>query len=243
MGLTWFDLSVDRDVSVFAQAEDVARDNFTVSVSAKASNAWISSAAASWLEVAATESEIVVGSVDFTAPGTKSINFESRFNSNDPPTVVAWLQGFEFAKADGPWKLKTYATDATPFKFKLSLETGSGGAEFRSAKVTYIAFPRGKENVAAGTFSTDDVPGLENTGSIVFEQGAAAFATPPQLLTCVSGVDFGAGHGIRLRLSRSVVSTTGFGWTFDSWADSVFNSATATYVAILPEKTDAPEEM
>lgn len=152
--------------------------------------------------------------------------------------MVCWFSGLSLGK-DSAWRIKTYATDASQFKFRLHVDA-TPDTDLRGARVTWVAFPREKEGYASGTFCTDDIPGPENTGTIEFNNqnvDGKGFETTPQLMMAISGLDFESGHNLRLRLSSSAISKTSLTWHMDSWLDSVMNSATGSYVAICAPTT------
>lgn len=242
VGLSWLDLDYTTDICVKATAEDVSVDHFTVGI-APGSGSNVYSAACSWLEASATEADIKMGQWDLAsawASGAKakpfngqirtstSIRFDQRFDGGEAPIVVAWFTGLGLGK-DSPWRVKTYATDVSPFKFQLHIEAGSD-TDLRDATVTWVAIAAGKEGITAGSFCTDDIPGEENAGTVDFSNDG--FQAAPTVMMAISGLDFECGRNLRLRVSHSSLSKDGMVWHLDSWLNSALNTATGTYVAV-----------
>ncbi|KAF5246292.1 hypothetical protein FAUST_1409 [Fusarium austroamericanum] len=238
VGLSWLDLDYNTDICVKATAEDVSTDHFTVGITpGTGSNVY--SAACSWLEASASEPDIKIGQWDLTpeliskakpsgAKISASIKFDQRFDRSEMPIVVAWFTGLSLGK-DSPWRVKTYITGISQFKFQLHVEAGSD-TDLRGATVTWLAIPAGKEGIIAGSFCTDDIPGPENAGTINFSQ--AGFQSAPAVMMAICGLDFECGRNLRLRASHSALTKEGMVWHLDSWLDSVLNTATGVYVAV-----------
>ncbi|KAF4983329.1 hypothetical protein FZEAL_1236 [Fusarium zealandicum] len=238
VGLSWLDLDCSTDICIKATAEDVSPDYFTVGI-APGSGSNIYSAACSWLEASATEPDIKMGQWDlasaWAAKGSPakqktstSIRFDKRFDGGRPPLVMAWFTGLSLGK-DSPWRVKTYASDISPFKFQLHIDAGTD-TDLRDATVTWVAIPAGKEGITAGSFCTDDIPGAENAGPVDFS--GAGFRAAPSVMMAICGLDFECGRNLRLRVSNSSLSKDGMVWHLDSWLDSSFNTATGAYIAV-----------
>lgn len=244
VGLSWLDLDFNTDISVMATAEDVSEDHFTVTISPK-SGSNVLSAACSWLEASASESEIKTGQWNLASAWSDkgqpsqsktstTIKFDKRFDEGEAPIVVAWFSGLSLGK-DAAWRVKTYVTNASPFKFQLHVEAAAD-TDLRDATVTWVAIPASKEGITAGTFCTDDIPGPENAGQIDFSH--AKFEAAPAVMMAISGLDFECGRNLRLRVSHSDLTKDSMVWRLDSWLNSAMNTATGTYVALGGPKVD-----
>ncbi|KAM0276436.1 hypothetical protein ACHAQH_006741 [Verticillium albo-atrum] len=239
MGLSWLDLDYTTDISVVATAEDVSDDHFTAAI-APGPNSHVYSAACSWLEASATEPNIKTGTWEVKADEKRGlkvstvIKYDTRFEGGRAPTVIAWFSGLSLGK-ESAWRLKTYVSEVSPFKFKLNVEAGPD-TDLRGATVTWVAFPADKEGITGGTFCTDDIPGPENAGVIDFSN--AGFQVAPAVMMAISGFDFENGHNLRLRVSNSGVAKDQMVWHLDSWLDSAMNTATGAYVAVCPPNVD-----
>ena len=245
IGLTWLDLDFASNITVAAAAESIQNDNFRVSIRSGTSTR-LFTAACSWLEIAAQEEDVLVtqfSTADVLVPSVakpgqkvvQHIRFAQRFDGNDPPAVAVWLTALDLDK-DSPWRLRTYATDITPFGFSLHVDALDATLLY-SATVTCIAFPADKEGWHSGSFDTSstrsrDVPQHENLGRVEFPEGK--FQTPPQVMMAISGLDYENGHNLRLRLSSSAVGKEGLTWHLDSWMDSVMKGAEGAFVAVAP---------
>ncbi|KAF5970197.1 metalloprotease [Fusarium coicis] len=197
------------------------------------------SAACSWLEASVNEPDIKVGLWDIASTWSSkgkpvggktstSIKFDQRFKGRQAPIVVAWFTGLSLGK-DSPWRVKTYVTDVSPFKFQLHVEAGPD-TDLRDATVNWVGIPAGKEGITAGSFCTDDILGSENAGATDFAH--AGFQSAPAMIMAISGIDFECGHNLRLRVSHSSLAKDGMVWYLDSWLDFVLNTATGVYVAV-----------
>ncbi|KAL7934013.1 metalloprotease [Trichoderma chlorosporum] len=244
IGLSWLDLDFNTDISVIATAEDVSDDHFTVAISPK-SGSNVLSAACSWLEASATEPDIKIGQWNLastwsdkgqTSRGKTSttVKFDTAYEAGEDPIVVAWFSGLSLGK-DAGWRVKTYVTNASRFKFQLHVEAMSD-TDLRDATVTWVAIPASKEGITAGIFCTDDIPGPENAGNIDFSH--AKFEAAPAVMMAISGLDFECGRNLRLRVSHSDLSKDGMVWRLDSWLNSAMNTATGAYVALGGPKVD-----
>jgi hypothetical protein len=244
VGLSWLDLDFTTDISVLATAEDVSDDHFTVTI-APGSGSKVVSAACSWLEASASEPEVKMGQWNLASTWSEkgkpaggktstTIKFDTRFEGGEAPIVVAWFSGLSLGK-DAGWRVKTYATNPSPFKFQLHIEA-IGDTDLRDATVAWVAIPAGKEGITAGTFSTDDIPGTDNAGPVDFSQ--ARFQAAPAIMMAISGLDFECGRNLRLRVSNSDLTKDGMVWHLDSWLNSAMNTATGSYVAVGGPKID-----
>lgn len=158
------------------------------------------------------------------------VKFDNRFDGSEDPIVVSWLTGFSLGH-DSPWRVKTYVTDISPFKFVLHLETGHD-TDIRDATVTWVAIPRGKEGMIAGSFYLDGATGAQHAGKSMIDFQQANFQVAPSVMMAISGFDFEHGHNLRLRVSNSSLTKDGMVGHLDSWLDSTMNMAAGAYVAI-----------
>ncbi|KAK0618938.1 metalloprotease [Immersiella caudata] len=247
VGLSWLDLDCSQPLSFLAKAEGITEDHFTVTIAPSDPRSRIVSATCSWIEASASDSEIQLGHWTIPTPTptltpesptissqnntlSTTIKFPYRFDGGEAPTVLAFLSELKMSK-DHPWRVKTYITDASPFKFKLHLDIGPG-TDLRGATVTWVAFPASKQGMLGGTFATDDIPGPENAGVVDFSK--ARFHMAPAVMMAISGLDFENGRNLRLRISHSGLSNGGMAWHLDSLGDSLMNTATGVFVAVCP---------
>lgn len=243
IGLTWLDVDYREDLSVSASADDVFEESFTIRIS-HGPKAQLYSAACSWLEVSKDTDEIETGSVNIslgkTGDGKSNpemsqwVKYGSEFNGPDAPVVVCWLNSFNMDK-DSPWRVKVFPTNVGLVRFKLNVEA-SPDTLVQSVGVTWVAFPKDKDGIAGGSFSTERTAELQHQHAGITSFPPGAFLETPQLMMAISGFDYEPGHNLRLRLSSSNVTKDGLSWNLDSWLDSQMNSATGAYVAIAPPK-------
>lgn len=234
LGLTWLDLDHQNEISVDASAENIYEDSFRLNISS-ASSARLYVAACSWLEISSSEQDVFTGQFDVTsawqdgkkqAQTERSIRFPQRFD-NGPPVVVCWFSALDLGQ-DSRWKVNTYVTDISRSSFTIHVDADPA-TDLRGASVTWVAFRRGKEGMAGGSFSSGDIEGLKSTGNVEFE---GKFDTDPHIMMALSGLDFENGHNLRLRLSSSRLEKSGFTWNLDTWLDSVMHGATGSFIAI-----------
>lgn len=77
----------------------------------------------------------------------------------------------------------------------------------------WIAFPRGKNKVASGTFATTDVrayhnPRPRNSGRVNFQQGS--FSKPPTVLVALNMLDMAGNADLRVKVYVTDVDKDGF---------------------------------
>ncbi|OKP10830.1 hypothetical protein PENSUB_3650 [Penicillium subrubescens] len=249
MGLTWVDMDHQTDLRITAESDQVTNESFRVSIrSGKDINLF--TAGCSWLEVADTESDLLVGEYqlgDLSGSTPLSGDIKTRFRNDIRfptsfdaiPQVLVWFQGLNLAK-DKAWKLNTYASKVSRFGFTLCLDIGEHTALY-GARMTWVAFPQDKPTIFGGSFGTPVVSPREqlpntNTGYVNFPEGQ--INSTPQLLMAISGFDFAHTHNLRLRVSSSAVSTAGMSWHLDSWMDSVMYGASGVFLAISRANTE-----
>lgn len=241
LGLTWLDLDHQNAISVDASAEGIYEDNFQLKISS-ASSARLYVAACSWLEISSSEEEVFTGQFDIRSAWKdgkeqtkteETIRFPQGFDNN-PPVVVCWFSALDLGQ-DSRWKVNTYVTDISRFSFTIHVDADPE-TDLRGARATWVAFRRGKEGMAGGSFSSGDIQGLKSTGNVEFE---GKFVTEPQIMMALSGLDFENGHNLRLRLSSSRLEKSGFTWNLDTWLDSVMHGATGSFIAISQPKVNS----
>ncbi|KAK5110063.1 hypothetical protein LTR62_006307 [Meristemomyces frigidus] len=77
--------------------------------------------------------------------------------SEEPPTIITWLNRLDLVSALGKDdKLRSFADEITAEGFIAHLNTWDSST-MHGAALCWIAFPRKKADVDSGTFSTNDV--------------------------------------------------------------------------------------
>lgn len=162
--------------------------------------------------------------------GTTTISFDREYSS--PPKVLVFFSTLDVDKSAN-CRVKTYVTDVTTRSFKLFVGTW-GNTTLLEAGVSWVAFPTGKQGIATGTFSTEDIrpwnaPRPNNQGTVTF---SPAFSKPPKVFLALNKLDIDKNAQTRVRLSQSSISGETMEWHIDSWGNTTLYSGAATYIAI-----------
>lgn len=169
-----------------------------------------------WLEAkqGAKESAFATTTFDLANGETeKPVEFEKPFPKGTEVQVVGWLQSFRISTEDAG---KAYACDFWPTRvngkgFTAHAECGDNTERLT---VTWIALKKGKDKVAAGSFSTtsndDGGEQQEVKGRVDFEDGV--FDKAPTVLVALSQFELAGGKDLRLGVEVEDVSEDGFTW-------------------------------
>jgi hypothetical protein len=230
VGLNFLDFDNSRNLRIRSLVEAVLPGQAVVKLQSWADTIQHASGV-SWLLSPKDDADFQHGS--FTAkesPAQKTISFNRAYSS--PPQVLVFFTALDIDKSSN-LRIKTYASEVTNHGFKLNVETWSN-THLSEVGVSWIAIPEGKQGVASGTFSTEDVrssntsqPNTQNT--VVF---SPKFSNPPKIFLALNMLNFDRGAQTRVRLSASSVRGDQMEWHIDSWGDTKLFAAGATYVAI-----------
>lgn len=143
----------------------------------------------------------------------KPVEFSKPFPKGSDVQVVGWVQSFRFGTEEG----KDYAIDFWPTRVNNKGFTAHAecGDNTERLTVTWIALKKGKDKVAAGSFSTSndgeegDSP-QEIKGRVDFEDGV--FDKAPTVLVALSQFELAGGKDLRIGVEVEDVSEDGFTW-------------------------------
>ncbi|KAK1978610.1 hypothetical protein LZ30DRAFT_691301 [Colletotrichum cereale] len=231
VGLNHLDVDREHNVRVRAVAEQINNNTAEVHLSQWGDTKAYSLACA-WATFAADDPDIQVGEFSTTddhswwepKPDTvRHINFPRAWDAGAPMVAVC---GKSF------WHTETRAENVTAEGFDLIISV-HGDSVLYSGTAVWLAHQQNREGLVSGTFSTTDVridrhPSLETQGHV--ELPAGTFHDPPKVFVALRGLKVSTATNLRLKVSVSNVSATGFDWHIDGWADSLIFSGTADYV-------------
>ena len=185
-----------------------------------------------WLDVLALGRNFQCGSFNSTGVAQSRIYFTIPFDT--APKVVVWLNGFNIASTGASYRVSASPSDITPSSFVIDIASW-GDTIFHGASAYWIAIPSNQSDITSGIFNTEEVRPwavwqLNNSKSITFDK---PFPTIPRVVAAFHGLDMGGSANIRARVTISDVSTTQFIWHLDSWSDTVFYDAWASYIAAI----------
>ncbi|KAF2170199.1 hypothetical protein M409DRAFT_64534 [Zasmidium cellare ATCC 36951] len=191
----------------------------------------------SWMEAKQGAKDCIIMTTKWDlAAGEKKkrVDFPREFDRD--AEVLCWIKDFRFLTYDGsPYSVDVWASDVTPKGFTANA-SGSRCAE--RLGVTWIVYYKGKNKVASGSFSTEDVEDREdeqpeNAGRVEF--AAATFSKPPTVLVGLSQFDHAGSRDLKLGVYVTAVDESGFDWQLNTWGENsndALRSAEATYVAL-----------
>jgi len=192
-----------------------------------------------WLEAkqGAKDSAFVTTTFDLVGGETeKAVQFEQAFPKGSDVQVVGWIQSFRISTEKG----EDYACDfwATKVNSKGFTAHAECGGNTERLTVTFIALKKGKDKVAAGSFSTEkDGEEGENSqemkGRVDFEDGV--FDKAPTVLVALSQFELAGGKDMRIGVEVEDVSEDGFSWVIRTWGDDAedaLHSAEASFIAL-----------
>ena len=143
----------------------------------------------------------------------KSVQFEQAFPKGSDIQVIGWIQSFRInTENQGDYACDFWATKVNTRGFTAHAECG-GNTE--RLTVTYIALKKGKNKVAAGSFSSSNASeggdkSLEKRGQVDFEDGV--FDKAPTVLVALSQFEQAGAKDLRIGVEVEDVSADGFSW-------------------------------
>jgi hypothetical protein len=164
-----------------------------------------------WLEAkqGAKDSAFVTTTFDLANGETeKAVQFEQAFPKGSDVQVVGWIQSFRIStEKDEDYACDFWATKVNSKGFTAHAECG-GNTE--RLTVTFIALKKGKDKVAAGSFSEEGENSKEMKGRVDFEEGV--FDKAPTVLVALSQFELAGGKDMRIGVEVEDVSEDGFSW-------------------------------
>lgn len=220
LGINELDMAQKDKCIIIARANSIKNEGFTISLNALPGTT-LYSAGASWLAVPATKkSDVQVGVMRSDKSISEWVFFPTQYKS--PPKVVVWLNELN---TDANTNIKVSANitniDATKFMLNIVASKGTFG-------VTWVAFPAEEPWITSGDYSAKNIH--DASGTIEFPKGL--FAKSPQVIIALSALDVDHQTALRVKTTVSNISASNFTWNLNSWADTVFYSAIASFIAI-----------
>ncbi|KAF3213075.1 hypothetical protein TWF106_009652 [Orbilia oligospora] len=163
-------------------------------------------------------------------PVERIVNFTNTYHS--PPQVLVFFNALDLAKSKD-CRIKTYASEVTTRGFKLKIETWSNTG-VSEAGVSWIALPVGRQGVATGRFSTEDVRSSQTPQSQTQKtiQFGTNFSNPPKVFFALDMLNIANSRQTRVRLSIGNTSRYRMEWHIDSLGSTNLYAASAVYIAI-----------
>ncbi|KAJ7587424.1 hypothetical protein C8J56DRAFT_79004 [Mycena floridula] len=179
-----------------------------------------------WFKVPKDHPFIQCGGVAFQIDPTVQRNscpiaFDRQFGG--PPTVLLMIRGFD---NDDNWRLSVYPDGITTTGFTANVETW-GSSNLYAAYLQFIAFPSNISWIASG-----EIWGVYGQGfsrSISFKH---SFNKPPKIFTAISKFDVDSNHNFRCKFNITNITTTGFDYYIEQWADTNLWEIRGKYFAI-----------
>lgn len=241
MGLNYLDMDNSGSINIKAWSDVTTTPSDTVTVHLDAGgDAVLYGAGCSWLDISENNSDFQCGQwstlEDHPAhrPQTMAstrIKFPNAYSAT--PQVVVWLNQFEILTNRGR-RVKAFATDITATEFTLHIDTWADTILY-SGTAWWIAYPSDSKNIVSGTYMTDELRHWTHSQqlhkkAISFPQ---AFESVPRVVSAFYYLDVSYVANFRVKTTLEDISTTGLTWNIDSWGDTEFSSAKASYIAFV----------
>ncbi|KAJ2912584.1 hypothetical protein MD484_g7824, partial [Candolleomyces efflorescens] len=163
------------------------------------------------------------------------INFSKPFE-DAPPMVFVCFSGLDLT---GKWNARVYATNVDPAGFTIAIincgEEGGLASRLISAAVNWIAVPASdvmkKKNVWIGGFATGRRENVFDSegGHVDFR---FTFKRTPKVFVGLRQFSAGNERNLRLRVTKSSITTQGMDWNISKWDDTLLYSAGANFIAV-----------
>ncbi|KAH0153740.1 hypothetical protein KCU86_g21141, partial [Aureobasidium melanogenum] len=141
------------------------------------------------------------------------------------------------ASGDRNYRIRAYATDVSRKGFTAHIDTWGDSLLYGGA-MCWIAFPKRKRYVQAGSFQTGDVrswsnPIPETSSQVKFEEGVFKSHRPaPTVLCALNFIDMAGNADLRVSVDVNDVDTQGFRWSLKTFEDSTLYAAGASWIAL-----------
>ncbi|KAG8907396.1 hypothetical protein FRB99_004421 [Tulasnella sp. 403] len=240
LGLNSLDIGNKANARIRAYTSDISKSGFTAHVDSWADTT-LYAGGFSYLTLSPAHLEYDCGEFStsedhpWTNPHVKTarrIDFSCHFIT--PPKVIVFFTQLDF-KGQMSWRAKTYTSDIDVEGFTIHIDTWADTTLY-SATAGWIAYPEDREHVFSGTASTNDIrpwnhPQLTQLKHVNF--GNVEFWKYPSIFMAFNELDLNIRANLRLRCYADNISTQGFTWHIDSWADSVLYSAGISYLCVV----------
>ncbi|GAB7351176.1 hypothetical protein MBLNU459_g1625t1 [Dothideomycetes sp. NU459] len=244
-GFRSLELSHEAPVRANLVADEISTDSFRVTFETWG-NSKLYSASATWIEHKAKAKDCIFGQFDTldvsSKTKTKGTQKENFLNVKFPQPfegeceVVCWLNRIDMESGDRNYRIRAYATDVSSTGFTAHIDTWSDSV-LNGAAMCWIAFPKHKQYVQSGSFSTGDVrswsnPRPKNSARVAFEENAFEKGKSPTVLVALNMLDMAGNSDLRLKVDADEIDEEGFRWHLDTWDDSTLYSAGASWIAL-----------
>ncbi|KAG8898907.1 hypothetical protein FRB99_007067 [Tulasnella sp. 403] len=240
LGLNFLDIGKNANVRIKSYTSDVSKTGFTAHVDAWADTT-LYTGGFSYLTLSPAHREYECGqfSTEEDHPWnnpkvetSRRINFSRSFVT--PPKVIVFFTQLDL-KNQTNWRAKTYTSEVDANGFTIHIDSWADTTLY-SATAGWIAYPEDREHVFSGTANTQDVrpwnePQLLQHKEVNF--GNVEFWKNPNMFMAFNSLDLDSKANLRLKCYADNVSTKGFTWHIDSWADSVLYSAGISYLCVV----------
>lgn len=238
VGLNYMDVDRQTNLRVGAVADQINTSKAEVHLSHWADTRAFGLGCA-WATFAADDPVVQVGEFALSEdhpwyeprPRTvRRVTFKRPF-AGGPPRVVIWYKMLDMDSGKW-WRASAAAENVTAQGFDLAVETWGDSVLYGGA-VSWLAHQENRTGLVSGTFSTADVrnerlPQLETYGHI--DLPAGAFTGPPEVVVALRGMSVENSSNMRIKVGVSNVSSAGFDWHINGWADSNIFSGKADFV-------------
>ena len=231
LGLQALDMSKDTPMNIDLFAGNVDALGFWVNASHGTSKLYM--AAATWTELAPSDSDYNCGEFDTLAlhppeqwprENSQRINFSRGYNA--PPHVIVWIKGFTMDKGKN-WRLNAYATDIDQWGFTIHIDTWADTI-LRRGVASWIAYPADKAGVTNGYVGANRE---SMGGSVDFPAGTFDNGIIPKVVMAASYLDFGYKSNMRFSSNVTGIGHGGMSYEIGTWSDTDFYAVNCTYFA------------
>ncbi|KAF8594579.1 hypothetical protein BDV93DRAFT_565266 [Ceratobasidium sp. AG-I] len=241
MCINWLDVGCQADLRIQSYIDSVATDpkakvKGVVHIDSSKDTV-LYSAGCTWLDVCKHDRDFQFGTYAASDLGGNSCKSSPQISFDRPyakqPKMVVWIQDLDVSNSDN-CRIKTYASNVTTTGFTLNVETW-GNTKVNSAKVTWVAHPASRSNIASGEFHTNadrtsykQTEKKEHSQDVNFE----TFEGIPDVYVGFYCIDTSKGYNLRLKTFAKDVSAKGMKMCIDTWFDTVLWQAGASWLAV-----------
>ncbi|KAG9546347.1 hypothetical protein KCU61_g9122, partial [Aureobasidium melanogenum] len=248
-GFRSLDLSCEAPVRANLVADKITTDSFRVTLETWGEKSLLYSASATWIEHKAYAKDCLFGQFDtHDLPENRGASKRGAQQENsrefvfpqpfkDDCEVICWLNRIDMASGDRNYRIRAYATDVSRKGFTAHIDTWGDSLLYGGA-MCWIAFPKRKRYVQAGSFQTGDVrswsnPIPETSSQVKFEEGVFKSHRPaPTVLCALNFIDMAGNADLRVSVDVNDVDTQGFRWSLKTFEDSTLYAAGASWIAL-----------
>ena len=241
MGLNWLDVDKKANLRIRSYIDSVATDPKAKVKGVVHLDSWddtiLYSAGCTWLDVCKHDRDFQFGTYamgDMSENPGKSvaqIKFEKPYASK--PNVILWFKDLDVSNSAN-CRVKTYTSGISSTGFTINIEKWADTV-LHNARVTWIAHPASRSNIASGIFDTNesrawtDTKQKEHPEEIRFGK---TFEGKPDVFVGFNFIDTSNKHNLRLKAFATDIETDKMTMHIDTWFDTVLYRAGASWLAI-----------